>query len=281
LGITLSSAELWFLAQSILNNSNATRDDLLTYFQALKVRPKPCKVVPLAHEFVEEVQARSYDAPSFLIGNNVSTRRVSANIYSAAHLPFALCVGTLESRKNNGTLVRAWDTIVKNFGPNAPRLVFAGKHGWMNEDFHHVLRATGNANGRIRVVERPADHELAFLYRKCMFSICISYYEGWGLPIGESLWFGKPVIASNTSSMPEVGGELVDYVNPYDETEVVASISRMIRDIPYRSSRTEKIRSTKLRTWNDFGDDLWTALIPKPARRKRLLMARKNSELSS
>jgi len=58
------------------------------------------------------------------------------------------------------------------------------------------------------LVENPSDEELAYLYKNSLFTVFPSYYEGWGLPIGESLWFGKPVVASNTSSMREVGGML-------------------------------------------------------------------------
>ena len=60
------------------------------------------------------------------------------------------------------------------------------------------------------------DVELALLYRKCLLTMFPSLAEGWGLPVGESLAYGKICIASRAGAIPEVGGELVDYVDPYD-----------------------------------------------------------------
>ena len=59
-----------------------------------------------------------------------------------------------------------------------------------------------------------SDEELAWMYKNCAFSIYPSFYEGWGLPIAESAFYGAPCLASSTSSMPEVAGSAVDYFNP-------------------------------------------------------------------
>ncbi len=124
--------------------------------------------------------------------------------------------GTIESRKNVWTIALVWQEIYRRLGLDTPRLVFAGKQGWAKGAFDDFLRGTGNLDGYIRIVDRPDDAELAYLYEHCLFSVSASYYEGWGLPIGEGLWFGRPVVASNVSAMPEVGGSLVEYVDPYD-----------------------------------------------------------------
>jgi glycosyltransferase involved in cell wall biosynthesis len=91
--------------------------------------------------------------------------------------------------------------------------------------------------------------------------VCVSYYEGWGLPIGESLWFGKPVLASNTSAMPEVGGDLVDYADPNSFDEIREKALRLIVDAPYRARRAEEIGNAKLRRWDEVADDLWPILV--------------------
>jgi glycosyltransferase involved in cell wall biosynthesis len=58
------------------------------------------------------------------------------------------------------------------------------------------------------------DVELDLLYRKCLLTMFPSFAEGWGLPVGESLAYGKISIASRAGAIPEVGGELSDYINP-------------------------------------------------------------------
>jgi glycosyltransferase involved in cell wall biosynthesis len=60
------------------------------------------------------------------------------------------------------------------------------------------------------------DAELDLLYRKCMFTTFPSFAEGWGLPVGESLAHGKITICSPVGGIPEVGGELLDYIDPYN-----------------------------------------------------------------
>ncbi len=63
-----------------------------------------------------------------------------------------------------------------------------------------------------------------------MFSVFPSFEEGWGLPVGESLIFGRPCLASNASSVPEVGGEFVDYIDPFNTNDGYEKISRFIED---------------------------------------------------
>lgn len=248
-------------ATRFVANSNATRADLQRFFQRAGVPEKPCAVLRLAHEFTQGPKPKTtWRKPIFLRPEFESSERIQARIYNAARRPFVLCTGTIESRKNVWTLARVWLSIVEKLGDAAPRLLFAGKHGWLKEDFDDLMRTTGNAGGFIRIVERPDDHELEYLYRRCLFSVCVSYYEGWGLPIGESLWLGRPVLASNTSSMPEVGGDLVDYADPHSFEEIREKALRLIVDDAYRSSRVEQIRGAKLRRWSDVADELWPLL---------------------
>lgn len=249
------------VASGFLANSNATKSDLEKFFTVYGIPPKPCDVIPLAMEFVKgEVRPEDVQTPIFLDPSKDSKSRIHARVYNAARLPFALCVGTIESRKNVWTLAQVWLSIIEELGGDAPRLVFAGKHGWLKEDFDDLIKGSGSGNGRILVVERPDDHELEYLYKRCMFSIFISYYEGWGLPIGESLSLGKPVVASNTSSMTEVGGVLADYVDPSDFHDIRAKILRLCIDDEYRSGRADQISSAQLRSWENVADDIWENL---------------------
>lgn len=84
---------------------------------------------------------------------------------------------------------------------------------------------------------------------------------------GMEFWNGRPVLASNTSSMPEVGGDLVDYADPNSFDDIRKKAMRLIVDEPYRSSRAEQIRNAKLRRWSEVADDLWSVLSEseKPA----------------
>ena len=70
------------------------------------------------------------------------------------------------------------------------------------------------------------------------------------MPVGESFWFGRTCITSNTSSLPEVGGDLCLYVDPNDVGSGVAAVMRMLDDAERRRLE-DRIRAAPLRTWDD------------------------------
>jgi glycosyltransferase involved in cell wall biosynthesis len=256
-------------ASDFIANSRSTQADLLRFLTLAKLAPKPCSVLPLAHEF----RARDDAGPPSPAIHFINDKYRSADwgarrVFNAARLPFVLCVGTVETRKNVWMLARVWIALAGEL-TDAPRLIFAGAKGWSADDLDELMRATGNAGGMIRFVESPSDAELAFLYANCLFSVFVSYYEGWGLPIGESLWFGKPALASAAGAMPEVGQDMVDYADPHSFADIKDKALRLISDDAYRDSRAAAIKHESLRRWRDVADDLWSILAhaPTPARR--------------
>jgi glycosyltransferase involved in cell wall biosynthesis len=143
-----------------LTNSYATQRDLEAWM-AENCAAVPTGVLPLAHQFVDHPQ-RSLRAADIDGG-------IQARVRNAARLPYVLCVGTIESRKNIWTLANVWKRIYERLGCNTPRLIFAGRQGGgLNEDFEDFIRGTGSVYGYIRVLECPNDAELAFLYRRCL-----------------------------------------------------------------------------------------------------------------
>ena len=72
--------------------------------------------------------------------------------------------------------------------------------------------------------------ELVDLYNLADLFVFPSLYEGFGIPILEALACGTPVICSNTSSLPEVGGDVVEYFNPLDVEEIKNTIERKLKD---------------------------------------------------
>jgi glycosyltransferase involved in cell wall biosynthesis len=139
---------------------------------------------------------------------------------------YVLFVSTIEARKNHQLLVQVWRRLLDDMPIDAvPTLVFAGHIGWMVQDLMQQLRNADFMGGKIRIIEDPSDTELTQLYRGCLFTVFASFYEGWGLPVTESLAFGKPCVISNTTSLPEAGGALARYFDPYD----VNDAARVIR----------------------------------------------------
>ena len=144
---------------------------------------------------------------------------------------YVLFVSTLEARKNHVLLVRAWRRLLEQMPPDdVPLLVFAGRIGFMVADLLDELRNSRFLGGKLVLVEHPDDADLAALYRGCLFTVFPSLYEGWGLPVTESLAFGKPCLAARATSLPEAGGRLARYFDPESVPDAVRALRAVLDD---------------------------------------------------
>jgi glycosyltransferase involved in cell wall biosynthesis len=252
-----------FYTTQYLTNSEATRQDL-DHFCGTYGIEQPVNVIRLAQA---RLPAMTQHATGPLLQNvdlgaypGIATESLDARIQAITSYPFVLCVGTIEIRKNVWRLATVWDRLRRKEGINLPKLVFAGKSGWMKQDFDALLAATGNIFGWVEIIESPSDAELAHLYRKCQFLVMPSLYEGWGLPVGEALSYGKTAVVSSTSSLPEVGEGLVEYCDPTSIDSITDACLRLIADPIYRADLEQRIQETPLRGWEDVASDLVAAI---------------------
>ncbi len=137
---------------------------------------------------------------------------------------FMLTVGTLEPRKNYPTLLRALRAI-----RNAPPLVIVGAPGWNHRRILDAIREA-EADGFVKYLGRAGDEELSALYSAAKLSIYASFYEGFGLPVLESMVCGCPALCSWSSSMPEVGGRAAEYFRPRDAQDLARRLSALLSD---------------------------------------------------
>jgi glycosyltransferase involved in cell wall biosynthesis len=137
---------------------------------------------------------------------------------------FVLAVGTLEPRKNLPRLVQAYTMLGESLQREHP-LVVVGELGWQTGETVAALRSLGE---RARVLGHVSDAALAELYRRCGAFCYPSLYEGFGLPVLEAMAAGAPVVTSNVSSLPEVGGEAVEYADPFDAQSIAAALERVL-----------------------------------------------------
>jgi glycosyltransferase involved in cell wall biosynthesis len=174
------------------------------------------------------------------------------------HEPFVLCVGTIESRKNHLLLFHAWLALIRKHGAaRVPRLVCIGKQGWLVEAAMTLWRNSPALQERVCVAHGVPDVALAALYGSAMFTVTNSFYEGWGLPVTESLSFGRvPLVARNTALI-EAGGEAAVYFEPDNLPDLVAKLERLIFDEAERERLAETARrATRLRSWGDIADQV-------------------------
>ena len=138
--------------------------------------------------------------------------------------PFILFVSTLEPRKNVEGLLRAFAMAAKDV-PHS--LVLIGRAGWKADGLDRLIAELRLADRVQRMGYLRSRDDLAAFYSAADIFVFPSFYEGFGLPVLEAMTCGCPVIASNRASLPEVGGDAAQYVDP-DDTEGLAATIRMV-----------------------------------------------------
>lgn len=202
-------------ADCILTDSNSTRRDLI---ETLSISPDRVRVVPLAvgDDFLSFQKLSSQER----------LRQVNL-VRQKYHLPesYVLAVGTQEPRKNLLNLINAFEKLDQT----RTKLVLAGKYGWGTGHDSKAKTTNVLSLGYVPQSDLPA------LYAGAEVFAYPSLYEGFGVPILEAFASGVPVITSNRSSLPEVGGKAAVYVNPESVTDIaqklqgVLSLSKTLR----------------------------------------------------
>jgi glycosyltransferase involved in cell wall biosynthesis len=155
--------------------------------------------------------------------------------------PFVLFVSTIERRKNHEILYRAW-TRLRDQGVVPHRLVFVGMQGWGVTDLLNDMRLDPRTQSDIVLLNHVSDAELDWLYRHAAFTVFPSLYEGWGLPLVESLARGKFCLASSAASLPEAGGPHAEYLDPWDLPAWVDRLGHYMAHPEEVEARNERIR---------------------------------------
>ncbi len=212
------------LADYVFANSRATAEDVARWCERDSIRLSvPVQPLPIGTGF-GAVRPCAEEMPDRLPDVLLSVLQGR---------PYVLFVSTIEARKNHLLLFRVWRRLLSEMGAqNVPDLVFAGKVGWMVGDLMSQIENSRNLDGRLHVIEGLDDRALRAVYGGCLFTVFPSFYEGWGLPVSESMAMGRPCVCSNATALPEAGGALARYFDPFDVTDATRVIRATIEDRP-------------------------------------------------
>lgn len=140
---------------------------------------------------------------------------------------FILFVGNTNPRKNLDRMIKAFD-LMKSRTDTPCRLVIAGGQGW-KFDRDRVLEGIEHRDDVLFTGFVP-DEDMPALYSASALLAFVTLYEGFGIPVLEAQQCGVPVLTSNTSSLPEVGGDGALYVDPYDIEDICKGMQRILED---------------------------------------------------
>jgi glycosyltransferase involved in cell wall biosynthesis len=236
-----ATESVFLMADFIFTISEHVKIDVVAQLHRMGL-DKPVIALPLAHEL----------APIR------GTSDVGAKVAAIVTKPYVLFVSTIEVRKNHIYTLTLWQRLLARLpADKVPDLVWVGRQGWLVNDLIARVDRLDHLGGKLHVLSQLSDTELKVLYEKCWCTIYPSFAEGWGLPVAESLMFGKPCISSHASSLPEVGGEFVWYVDPDNVTEGLTLLADLIAD-PARVTAQEALikASFEPRRWADVGANL-------------------------
>ncbi|MBN1833582.1 MAG: glycosyltransferase family 4 protein [Deltaproteobacteria bacterium] len=164
---------------------------------------------------------------------------------------YILSLATLEPRKNVETTIKAFAELICHEKTIDLNLVLVGTKGWKFDSiFNSIVKERDLAN-RIIFTGYADDEDLAPLYSSALVFVYPSIYEGFGLPPLEAMQCGLPVISSNTSSLPEVIGDVGILVQPFDSKSICQGILDLLSDERKREMMSQKsIERGKKFSWN-------------------------------
>jgi hypothetical protein len=218
----------------VLAISEHTKKDLTAWLKAANLQVPEIAVFRLGDDFEESTPKK----PS----NQQFLKTIADNP------TYLLCVGTLEARKNHTLLYYVYK-LARQRGIDLPRLMIVGRRGWKTDDLYELITKDPETKDKMIILDTISDQELSWLYGNALFTIYPSFYEGWGLPIAESIMRGIPCLSSSTSSMPEIAGDIIDYFSPLSTDECLQGVMNYLKPATLKSVR-ERLVAYQPHSWD-------------------------------
>lgn len=217
-------------AAKILVPSHATRDDLIRFFGCKKEK---IEVVPHGFSAPGSLPdgatdsngvTDSADGAEIISVNSKEQKELLERFGIVDGEPYFFFVGRLEEKKNLVRLVRAFSIFREKY-PKF-KLILAGKRG---AQFRRLFDEVEYLNlwGSVMMPGYVTEEEKAIFFKNCSGFVFPSLYEGFGLPVLDAFYFGKPVLASRAGALPEVCGNAAALVDPENEQEIFHGLKKI------------------------------------------------------
>ncbi|MBL7142020.1 glycosyltransferase family 4 protein [Patescibacteria group bacterium] len=172
--------------------------------------------------------------------------------------PYFLYVGRLEKKKNIQGLLKAYNKLGA-LNSKSPKLILVGKPGFGYQEIQLEISRLRSQVCQLGYV--PAE-DMVYLYNGAEAFIYPSFYEGFGLPVLEAMACGCPVLASNTGSIPEVGGQAVLYFSPDNPEAIAKAMKKIVHNQDLKVELREKgLGQVKNFSWQRCAQETMKTLI--------------------
>ena len=217
------------VADAIVAISKQTKDDLINYYHIREQKITVC------YQSCNPIFQRKVDAEE----KSIVKKRYG--------LPdeYFLFVSSVAPRKN---LIAVCKAMIMHKSSSVIPLVIIGNGKKEKEEVKLLMHENGIGNRLIFLNELPQSkednftsaHDFPAIYQQAIALIYPSIFEGFGAPLLEAMWSGLPVICSNTSCLPEVGGDAAAYFDPHDYQQISSAMLQVASDAPLRKNMIEK-----------------------------------------
>ncbi len=174
--------------------------------------------------------------------------------------PYFLFIGLIHPRKNLGNLIKAFGAFKQSVSSNV-KLLIVGSRKWWTEEMQQALDQCRYREDVI-FTGRVSDTDLVDITASALSLVYVSHFEGFGIPLLEAMYCDTPVIASGVTSLPEVGGDAVLYVNPSSVDSIKSAMKSVYLDPALRQGLIEKSRAQREKfTWEKTASLLWESIL--------------------
>lgn len=165
--------------------------------------------------------------------------------------PYLMYTGGIDLRKNVEALIRAFAALPPTFRQQYQLAIVCSVQPADRERLQSLMKQAGLQDDEVVLTGFVPDEVLPPLYHACALFVFPSWHEGFGLPALEAMSCGAPVIASNTSSLPEVVGRADALFNPHDERAITEKLFHTLSDKNYlQSLREHGMQQAKKFSWD-------------------------------
>lgn len=223
-------------AERIIVNTENTKNDINQYASKKGLSSKNISVVPLGSDYGLE---------------NTVDNKINSKIEKIVNgNKYLLSVGTIEPRKNHKYSFEAFKLGLFDSNIN---YVIVGKKGWKVDELYKEMQSHPQLNKSLFLLEDISDFELDYLYKNAYFTLFPTQYEGFGLPVVESIQRGVPVLTSDIPVMREVGKNAADYFDLSNPKSLVKLVNKYLDNENKYLEIKDEVAKYHVVSWDESG----------------------------